>query len=194
MDKGKDKDLKIKEAQPDYERLYSVEEYYDRPGDIRAELYEGFLVVMENPTTRHQGIQSEIFGPLWVFLKGKNCKVFASNFGVKPFDNERTVFLPDVVVVCDKKKIGNRSYEGAPDFVVEILSPSTARMDKKLKYEKYEKAGVKEYWIVDPELKLVEANVLVNNKYISTIYNENDRAPVHILDGFEIDLAEVFAE
>ena len=194
MDIGKEDDLEVKEAQPDYERLYTVEDYYDRPGDIRAELYEGYLVVMDGPTTRHQGIQAEMFGQLWVFLKGKNCKVFVSNFSVKPFENERTVFLPDVVVVCDRKKIGNRSYEGAPDFIVEILSPSTARMDKKLKYDKYQKAGVKEYWIVDPDKNLVEANLLAGDKYTTTIYTENDKAPVHILDGFEITLADVFAK
>jgi len=186
-------DLEVREALPDYDRLYTIEEYYEIGDDIKAELYEGYLVVMQTPTLRHQGILGEIHAKLHTFLKGKNCKVFITP-GVHPFENEATVFIPDIIVVCDKSKLSIRNVDGAPDLVIEILSPSTARMDRKLKFDKYLKAGVKEYWIVDPEHNRLEANLLVNGKYVTTIYNESDKAPVTALDGFEIDLADVFAE
>ena len=189
-----EKELEVKEALPDYDRLYTVEDYHSWDEDFRAELYEGTLIVLERPTPRHQSILMEISGQLWQFLKGKTCKLYPAPFAVQPFDNEQTLFEPDITVVCDKTKIIGRTHIGGPDFIVEILSPSTARRDKKLKYYKYEKAGVREYWIVDPERNLLEANRLVNNKYILTIYDETDKAPVSVLDGFEIDLADVLAE
>jgi len=152
-----EKELEVKEALPEYDRLYTIEEYYKIREDTRAELYEGILIVMESSTTRHQGILTELLGPLWQYLKGRQCKVFTS-FGVKLFEKEATIFEPDIIVVCDKEKLGKRSYNGAPDIIAEILSPSTKRMDKTLKYNKFQKAGVKEYWIIDPEQYILEAN------------------------------------
>ncbi|MCL2663152.1 MAG: Uma2 family endonuclease [Oscillospiraceae bacterium] len=189
----KDDDLEVQEAQPDYSRLYTIEEYYEIGEDVRVELYEGYLVVMQSPTLRHQGILGVIHANLFMFLKGKKCKVFTAP-GVHLFKKEATVFIPDIIVVCDKSKLDIRNVDGAPDLVIEILSPSTTRMDRKLKFDKYQKAGVKEYWIIDPERNLLEVNLLVDGKYITTIYNETAQAPVSTLDGFEIDLAEVFAE
>ena len=185
-------ETKVREALPDYERLYTVEDYLSWDESFKAELYEGALVVAFSPTHRHQGISGEIYGQIWQFLKGKQCKAFPAPFSVKLFENEETVFVPDIVVICDESKLGGHIFNGAPDMVIEILSPSTARLDKKLKYQKYQKAGVKEYWIVDPELNLLEANVMNSERYTTMIYDENDKAPVHILDGFEINLADVF--
>jgi len=189
-----EKDLEVKEALPDYERLYTVEDYYSWDEGFRCELYEGALVVAESPTQRHQKILMEISGQLWQFLKDNPCSVFPSPFAVRLSEKEETVFEPDIVVICDESKLGGRNFEGAPDMVIEILSPSTARMDKKLKFQKYQQAGVREYWIVDPERNLLEVNLLVNEKYMTTIYEETVTVPVHILDGFEINLTDVFEE
>ena len=188
-----DNDLEVKEALPDYERLYTVEEYYKIREDIRSELYEGYLVIMQSPSVRHQAIQMNISAHLYMFLKGKKCKVFPT-LGARLFENEATVFEPDIVVVCDKSKLSKQNFAGDPDFVIEILSPSTARMDRKLKFDKYQKAGVKEYWIVDPERNLLEVNLLVNDKFVTTVYNETDKVSVSVLDGFELELADVFAD
>ena len=79
-------------------------------------------------------------------------------------------------------------------MVIEILSPSTARMDRGLKYRKYQQAGVREYWIVDPELRLLQAGVLKDGAYITTVYDPEDVAPVAVLEGCAIDLADVFGE
>ena len=184
----------VREAIPDFKRLYTVDALLDLEGELYVELYEGQIVVMFHPTRRHEAIKTEISGQIWQFLKGKSCNVYTSHFGVKPNSDEESLFLPDIVVICDSSKQGDRVYEGAPDFIIEILSPSTALMDKKLKFQKYQKAGVKEYWIVDPVHNLIEANILNNNLYTTAIYTENEKAPVQVLEGFELDLSEVFAE
>jgi len=185
-------DMSIREAQPAYKRLYTVEDYHSWDERFRSELYEGTLIVMEVPTRRHQGVLGEMFALLHAFLKGKPCKVYIAPFSVRLSKNEESIFEPDIVVVCDKSILTERGCIGTPDFIVEILSPSTARMDKKLKYNKFQEAGVREYWIVDPERNLLEANVLTGDKYVMTVYDESETAPVSILEGCKINLADVF--
>ena len=120
--------------------------------------------------------------------------MFPAPFGVRLNDKEDTVFEPDIVVVCDKSKLDGKICRGAPDLVIEIISPSSARMDRVYKYRKYQQAGVREYWIVDPEANFVQTGVLKGGEYITTMYDAEDKAPVFILEGFEIDLADVFRD
>jgi Uma2 family endonuclease len=102
---------------------------------------------------------------------------------------------PDVIVVCDKSKLSNIKYcNGAPDMVVEVLSPSNSENDLTLKYQKYEFAGVREYWIIDPETSTVKACVLKNGKYTITEYGGDDVAPIAVLEGCKINMKEVFAD
>jgi Uma2 family endonuclease len=108
------------------------------------------------------------------------------------YDN--TVVQPDLVVVCDKSKLDDKGCVGAPDMVIEILSPSTEEYDKVEKFDQYLQAGVREYWIVDPVSKTVMVNILDDKKYYSATYAETDTVPVHVLEGCVIDLADVFAE
>ena len=190
----KEQSSQVNEAQPDYNRLYTVEDYHSWDESFRAELYEGTLIVSESPTRKHQGILIEIAAQLHNFLKGKLCKVYPAPFSVRLSKEEESIFEPDIVVVCDESKLTERGCVGAPDLVIEILSPSTARMDKKLKYQKYQQAGVREYWIIDPELDLLEVNVLRDKKYTTTIYNEEDKVTVTVLEDCVINLADVFSE
>ena len=176
------------------ERYYTYEEWLSWDESVRAELYDGILVMLAQPSQRHQRILSELNGQLWQYLKGKPCEVYPAPFGVRLFENEDTAFEPDIVVVCDKSKLGGKTYVGAPDMIIEILSPSTARIDRGIKFRKYLKAGVREYWIVDPELNLLQVNILSDKKYIISIYDSDEVAPVHILDGCEINLADVFRD
>jgi Uma2 family endonuclease len=101
---------------------------------------------------------------------------------------------PDVFVVCDHSKLDGKICNGAPDLVIEILSPSTAGKDCIVKYQKYLQAGVREYWIVDLETKTLYVNLLGDGEYKTQVYAKADTVPVHILDGCSIRLAEVFAE
>lgn len=105
-----------------------------------------------------------------------------------------TVVQPDLVIVCDHSKLEEKGgCKGAPDMVAEILSPATAKYDRLTKFRLYQKSGVREYWIVDPESRTVAAHVLENGKYVAFAYGEEDLAPVHVLEGCEINLADVFA-
>ena len=189
-----DIDKTVNEALPNYERRYTVEEYHTWDEWFRSELYEGTLIVMESPTRKHQEILSELHGQLWQFLKGKPCRVYPAPLSVRLSLNEESIFEPDIVVICDESILTERGCIGAPDLVIEILSPSTARMDKKLKFMKYQQSGVKEYWIVDPVLDILEVNILSDNRYTTTIYGETDTVRVSVLEGCEINLTEVFAE
>jgi len=188
-----DQELSVKEAELDYLRKYTVEEWLSWDEGFRSELHDGTLVVMAQPIQKHQEALGEIFHQLYTFLKGKTCKVFLAPFGVRLSKHEHTAFEPDVVVVCDKEKLDGKICNGAPDLVVEVLSPSTARIDRKYKYIKYQQAGVREYWIVDLDLGLLQVGVLVGGAYVTSVYDADDTVKVHVLDGCEIVLADVFA-
>jgi len=180
--------------EPQKQEYYTVEEWLSWDEDVRAELYEGKLIMMAPPVQRHQHMLVELLVQLHAFLKEKPCKVFPAPTGVRLFEDEDTAFEPDIIVVCDKSKLDGKICNGAPDLVIEILSPSTARMDRVLKYRKYQQAGVREYWIVDPDLNLLQAGVLYEGKYITTMYEPDDIAPVTVLEGCEINLTDVFNE
>jgi Uma2 family endonuclease len=103
------------------------------------------------------------------------------------------VFQPDILVVCDPSKIGDKSINGAPDFIIEILSPSNPRHDLIVKLNKYMEAGVREYWVVDPERKIVHVFILKDGIFAASAFDESEEAaPVSVLDGCTINLKEVF--
>ncbi len=136
---------------------YTYSDYLTWPDDVRYELIDGVAYLMAPaPTLEHQDIAGEIYRQLANALEGKPCRPYVAPVDVRlPKGNEAdeavdTVVQPDVIVVCDQGKLDRRGVRGAPDFVVEVLSPSTAFHDHKRKREVYERAGVKEYWLVDP--------------------------------------------
>jgi Uma2 family endonuclease len=184
---------KVAEALREYKR-YTVDEFMSWDENVRAELYDGELRLMAGTTTRHQRVLNRINVQLSLFLRGRPCEVFPAPYDVRLNAEEDTVFEPDIIVVCDKTKLDSRMCNGAPDLVVEILSPSSVRYDKIRKFNKYMEAGVREYWIVDPDYNILQANILCNGEYVVKMYSETDVAPVSVLEGCTIDLAEVFAE
>lgn len=169
------------------------------------ELIDGKLFLMSpGPSICHQEVSLAIAAQFWNYLKGKDCKVFTAPFDV--FINENlssmqdtsqviNVFQPDIFIVCDKNKLTSKGCIGAPDLVVEILSPTSVSRDWFTKLRAYEKAGVKEYWIVDPVHGIVHVKLLGRNglyKDGSNPYSREDRIKVSILDDCIIDLSEVF--
>ena len=139
------------------------------------------------------------------FLEGKTCQVFAAPFGVRLFPKEDkaddTVVEPDIVVICDPSKIDERGCNGAPDLVIEILSPSSRRKDRSLKRELYQMAKVCEYWIVSPEDCEIEVHLFENNSIKLYGINESETpddtklpeiVPVFVLAGLEIDVNDIF--
>lgn len=168
----------------------------------QAEIINGEIFMMAPPSRVHQEISGELFRQLANFLEGKRCKVYPAPFAVRLFekDGDRpedvdTMVEPDVSVVCDKSKLDKHGCKGAPDLVVEILSPSTQRHDRLVKLGLYQRAGVREYWIVNPEDKTVQVMLLNSGDLqLHEIYRQEDVARVNILEGCFIDLAKVFSE
>jgi Uma2 family endonuclease len=186
---------------------YTYADFLEWDEDFRAEIIDGEIVMMSPPFRLHQGVSGNLFLKLRNFLEGKPCKVYAAPFGVRLFpktdNSDDTVVEPDIVVICDPKKLDERGCNGAPDLVVEILSPSTARYDRIVKFRKYQKAGVREYWIVDPDEKTLQVCLLASQPgpkgfekdgYLVTMYAETDTAPVSVLPGCTIPLPDLFAE
>lgn len=133
--------------------------------EIYDELIDGKIVMMTpRPNINHYQISSNIEKIFSNHLKNKLCRAFADGVDLYLSENDR--FIPDGMVVCDRSKIKRRGIYGAPDLVVEVLSPSTARYDRGKKKDAYERAGVREYWIVNPEERSVEVYLLKNDRYI----------------------------
>lgn len=131
---------------------YTIKDIYALPDGQRAELIDGNIYMMAPPTTRHQRIVGALYTQIYNYLKGNRgkCEVIPSPFAVF-LNDEKNYVEPDISVICDPDKIDDDGCHGAPDWIVEIVSPGSRRMDYMIKLFKYRSAGVREYWIVDPE-------------------------------------------
>lgn len=182
------------------EEKYTYNEYLTWPENERWELIEGKPYMQAAPSWQHQAICFEIGRQFGNYLAGKKCRAFTAPFDLILPDeniNEKdsiNVVQPDMLVVCNKDGLKGTGYFGIPDLIVEVCSPSTVRNDKVLKFNKYEKAGVKEYWIVEPDGKFISVFTLQdNNRYgRPEIYTEEDKIKVSVLENFEIHLSTVF--
>ena len=188
-------------ALPAEKARYTFADVLTWPDDERAELIDGEAIMMAPaPATAHQLISGELFGQLHSYLKGKKCKVISAPFDVRLFEQDGdspedidTVVDPDISIVCDPSKLDEHGCKGAPDMVVEILSPSTRRHDRLTKYNLYQRAGVREYWIVDPTDKSVQVFTLEDGRYAAKDFGaDGDKVKVNILEDCVIDLSEVF--
>ena len=161
----------------------------------RWELIYGVPYAMASPSTNHQVVVGEMYDQLKNHLKGKKCRVIPSPYDVKlEFPGEKGVRVqPDLIVICDHSRIKRNYYNGPPDLVIEVLSPSTAKKDKSEKFLLYQRAGVKEYWIVDPANKVVDVFVLEEGRYNPPkSYGYEDTVKVQVLDNCQINLEDVF--
>jgi Uma2 family endonuclease len=162
----------------------------------RYEVIHGVAYAMAAPNANHQSILMDLSIQIGSFFRGKPCKVYPAPYDVRPFyeedESDTTVVQPDIVVVCDKEKRGPEGCRGAPDLVVEILSPSNTAIEMERKFDVYREAGVREYWIVNPDSKTVHTYCFDVNKCY--FYTAGDTAPVEIFPGLEIVLEPVFAE
>lgn len=182
---------------------YTYADYLEWDTDKRYELIYGEAIMKSSPSSTHQRISRKIFRQIEDFLDGKPCEPFYAPLDVRLFEKEGdsndyvdTVVQPDIFVVCDQKKIDEYGIKGAPDLIIEILSPSNFRHDRIVKLNLYNEAGVREYWIVDPTNKSVQ--VFLPDKdgklWIHEEYYPSDDAKVNILEGCVINLDKVFAE
>ena len=177
---------------------YTYADYLTWDDDVRYELIDGVPYMMASPGQQHQEFLTEFSRQFSNFLRGKPCKGFVAPFDVRLFPqndhDDDTVVQPDFLVVCDSKKLDGKSCNGAPDFVLEILSPSTSRKDRIVKKAQYGWAGVREYWIIDPKDGMLEKHVLESGAYTHEWLDASAPVPVSIFPGFEIDLALIFGE
>ena len=172
---------------------YTLEDIRSLPEDVRAELIDGEIYYMSSPTMAHQMILFEIMKVLDAHIRKNNgqCIAVASPSDVILHEDSQNLFQPDIYVVCDRSKIRRSGIIGTPDLIVEILSSSTKRKDMTLKLGKYLDAGVREYWIVDPDQKKILV-YLPGEEFDFKIYGFEDKVPVRIFDGTcEVDFRPI---
>lgn len=175
---------------------YTLKDYYALPDDQRVELIDGYFFVMEAPTSMHQELLVELVFRFKDYQRKKrpDCRVFPAPFDVQLDKDAYTMLQPDISIICDRSRIMRRGCFGAPDFVVEILSDSTREKDMYMKLAKYKKAGVREYWIVDPKKKRVLVYFYEDEDRIA-VYRMDEKVPVGISGGdLEIDFAGITEE
>ena len=179
---------------------YTYEDYLTWDQTERYELIDGEPFMMGAPSLEHQEILGELFGQLRDYLKEKTCRVYLSPFSVRLFERDgdhprrvNTVVEPDLSVICDPKKLDKMGCKGAPDLIIEILSPSTQSHDRVKKFNLYRLAGVREYWLVDPDSRSVQVFVLEEGAYAAKSFSTaGEKVQVSVLEDCEIDLAAVF--
>lgn len=173
---------------------YTIEDYYALPRECRVELIDGYIYNMSAPDNIHQSIAFEMGYYLKDYIKRKNgkCMTFIAPADVQLDMDDKTMVEPDLYVVCNRDKILKKALYGAPDFVAEVLSPSNTRKEQALKYQKYKAAGVREYWVVDPDRKKVTVHGFEHGKE-PVIRTFQDKIPVNIFDGeLEIDFKAIY--
>lgn len=186
---------------PKENKKYTYADYLTWPENEQWEVFEGVPYMQAAPSWQHQAISGELYRQFANHLQGKGCQAFTSPFDLRlpngeEQDKETTnVFQPDIVVICDKNRLKGTGYFGTPALIIEISSPSTSRTDRVLKFNKYEKAGVKEYWIVDPDGKYVNIFTLQEDKRYGRpeSYTEENKVKVSVFPDLLIDLSQVFA-
>jgi Uma2 family endonuclease len=181
------------------DRRYTYADYkaWELDERERYELIDGEAYAMSAPNDFHQAIVAELTRQFGNFLHGKHYKVRPSPYDVRLFyqedESDDTVVQPDLAVICSEEKRGQEGGRGAPDLIVEILSPSNTSEEYVRKFNLYLEAGVREYWVVAPKSKTVQVFVLENNTYKGTVYNSTATVPSAVLPGLSVTLTDVFA-
>lgn len=170
------------------EEICTIEDIYTLPEGERAELIDGRIYYMVPPSTRHQRILNYISTEINLYIRNNNgaYEVFPAPFAVFLDKDDKNYVEPDISVICDKDKITEKGCYGAPDWIIEIVSPSSKSMDYFTKLFKYQISGVREYWIVDP----IKNQILVYGYEQKTMeqYSFGDDVPVGIYKGFSVEL------
>lgn len=171
---------------------HTIDEIYALPEGERAELIQGELYMMATPTAVHQLLIGELYFAIANYVKQKKgaCKAFLAPFAVLLHNDDSTYVEPDISVICDKERWDNRGCHGAPDWVIEIVSPSSKKLDYVIKLAEYQKAGVREYWIVDPLKKIIMVYSFAKDS-APVIYHFTDKVPVGIYEDLTIDFAQL---
>lgn len=176
---------------------YTYEDLLNMEDENRYEIIDGELYLMSSPSTIHQEISMKLSVQLGTFFEDKKCRPFAAPLdvrisGQKESKKVKNVVQPDLMVVCDEEKIDEKGICGAPDFIIEIMSPSNPAYDSIKKLNLYLEYKVKEYWLISPMDKKIYTFVLKNNKYNMKEYEINDEVKSHIFKGLKLSLKEIY--
>ena len=172
-------------------RDFTVADIENLPEGVRAELIDGAIYNMSPPNLRHQKILSFLHIEIGNYIRKQkgSCEVIPAPFAVFLNKDNQNYVEPDISVICDKNKLDERGCNGAPDWIIEIVSPGSKRMDYHIKLFKYRTAGVKEYWIVDPVRNLITIYNFVNET--TELYTFSDKIKAGIYEELEIDFSEM---
>ena len=174
------------------EKTYTIEDIYHLSDGERAELIHGQLYMMAPPSYVHQTLSMEIAGTIRDYIRRNRgrCQVLSAPLAVNLNADDKTYVEPDISVICDRNKISDKGIQGAPDFIVEIVSPSSRKMDYSTKNAIYADAGVREYWIVDPKRKTISVNYFEDN-IVSVQYPFDSIIKVNIYEDLFINFSEI---
>ncbi len=170
----------------------NLTQYEALPEDIRVEVFDGVIYNMTSPSQMHQSILLELSTLLNTYIKRKrgDCKVFLAPFDVLLSDNPLTIVQPDIMIVCDKNKLDEKRCNGAPDFIIEIVSPSNPSDDYIRKLYYYKNTGIREYWIIDLRRKTVTINYFEKN-LLNIQYSFESTIKVNIYDDLYINFSDI---
>ncbi|NYB75109.1 Uma2 family endonuclease [Sedimentibacter hydroxybenzoicus DSM 7310] len=177
------------------ERTYEEFLDIDEQSNENLEFIDGRIYLLSAPSVIHQTVVTNLSTEFGIYFKGKKCRHYVAPFDVVLKDDEKTHRVqPDLTVICDKKGLGEQSYNGVPALVVEVLSPATASVDFIKKMGIYMNAGIKEYWIVSPQNSTVQIFILKENGIYSepTMYSKNDIVKSETFEELKIKLSEIF--
>lgn len=172
-------------------KTYTEEDYYNLPEDVRAELINGQFYDMSAPSRIHQEILMELSATIRNYVKSKGgpCRVYPAPFAVNLLNDKKNIVEPDISVICDPDKLTDKGCNGAPDWIIEIVSPSNPSHDYITKLSLYHDAGIREYWIVDPQSKYIHVyNMETGNL---DVYSFNDTVKAGIYDDLLIDFSSI---
>ena len=174
--------------------IYTEEDYYNLPENVRAELIDGQLYYMSAPSRIHQEILMFLSKTIANYIDSKDgpCKIYPAPFSVKLFeDDNKTVVEPDISVICDPNKLTDQGCTGAPDWIIEIVSPGNSSHDYITKLNLYADARVREYWIVDPDKHSIFVYYLEQKNFKAEAHTFQDKIKVNIYEDLYIDFAEL---
>ncbi|MCD8338146.1 MAG: Uma2 family endonuclease [Lachnospiraceae bacterium] len=176
------------------EQIYTEDDYWNLPENVRAELIDGKIYYMSAPSRIHQEILSNLFAEIKLHIrsKGGSCRVYPAPFAVKLRKDRENTVEPDISVICDRSKLTGKGCTGAPDWIIEIVSPSNPGHDYVRKLNLYADAGVREYWIIDPAEESVLVYLFEQNNFQTYLFQ--DKIPVSIFEDLTIDFAELIAD
>lgn len=178
-------------VQPQLETV-TLEQYEALPEEKRVEVFDGIIFDMASPSQIHQSVLLELSTLLNSYVKSRkgDCKVFPAPFDVKLSDHPLTIVQPDIMIVCDKDKLDEKRCNGAPDFIIEIISPGNPSDDYIRKAYYYKNYGVREYWIVDPKRRMITVNYFEGD-LLNVQYSFESTIKVNIYDDLYINFSEI---